>query len=77
MSTPTTEPPLLIAAMVADAIAGIGYAFVEDDKIEELAQTLDSFFATQGIPTNCSQAVEYFQEVEEQIESRGGTVEPT
>jgi hypothetical protein len=63
--------------MVADAIAGIGYAFVEDDKIEEFAQALDSFFVAQGIPTDCTRAVEYLQEVQERIELCSGAVEAT
>jgi hypothetical protein len=64
-----TEPALQIAATLADTLGGIGYAFVEDENIEEFAKALNSFFVTQGIRTYRARAAEYFREVEE---LRGG-----
>ena len=41
-----------IAEQVAYCFAASGYAFVEDDKIEELTALLGSFLTVAGIPAN-------------------------
>lgn len=43
-----------IAEQVADCFSACGYAFVEDDKLEALAATLQSFLAVVGIPVNAA-----------------------
>ena len=43
MSIPKNDPLWRIAEQVADGISETGYAFIEDDKIEGLAATLQSF----------------------------------
>jgi hypothetical protein len=44
-----------IAEQVADCFADSGYAFVEEDKIEELAAVLGSFLSLAGIPSDAGQ----------------------
>jgi hypothetical protein len=41
-----------IAEQVADCFADSGYAFVEQDKIDGLADMLNSFLTVAGIPVN-------------------------
>lgn len=54
----TPENPLhRIAEQVADCFAGSGYAFVEQDKIDGLALTLNSFLTVAGIPVNPQKGV--------------------
>ncbi|MCA2216285.1 hypothetical protein [Jidongwangia harbinensis] len=45
-----TDPITEIAEQVADCFSERGYAFVEDDHIEALAETLKCFLKTAGIP---------------------------
>ncbi|MBG0568164.1 hypothetical protein [Actinoplanes aureus] len=47
-----------IADLVADCLSERGYAFVEEDKIDALAATLEAFLLTAGIPTNASEVGE-------------------
>ncbi|GGN93944.1 hypothetical protein GCM10010112_82790 [Actinoplanes lobatus] len=39
-----------MAERVADTLAGHGYAFVEEDRIDALAATLQAFLVTAGLP---------------------------
>jgi hypothetical protein len=41
-----------IAEQVADGCAERGYAFIEDDKVDDLALVLDSFLTAAGIPVH-------------------------
>ena len=52
MGTERCDPLHQIAEQVADCFAELGYAFVEDDKIEGLAELLGSFLTVAGIPVN-------------------------
>ena len=45
----SSDPMLTIADSVTDSLSQCGYAFVEDDKVEALADTLKSFLKTAGI----------------------------
>ncbi|RZU51741.1 hypothetical protein EV385_3574 [Krasilnikovia cinnamomea] len=46
------DPLIEIAEKVAFCFSERGYAFVEDDKVEALADTLGSFLKTAGIPVH-------------------------
>ena len=52
MDTEVDDPIVSIAAHVADCLSASGYAFVEDDKIEDLADALRDFLDGAGIPFN-------------------------
>ena len=45
-----SDPLRHLAEQVADCFAGSGHAFIEDDKIDGLADLLRSFLAVAGIP---------------------------
>ncbi|MEU4420308.1 hypothetical protein AB0F81_06750 [Actinoplanes sp. NPDC024001] len=51
MSVESEEPLHTIAGQVADLLSQRGYAFVEDDKVDSLAATLQAFLNAAGIPT--------------------------
>jgi len=52
MGVLSNDPMIGIADAVAYCFSQPGYAFVEDDKLEALADTLRSFLKTAGIPVN-------------------------
>ncbi|WP_412748168.1 hypothetical protein [Krasilnikovia sp. M28-CT-15] len=52
MNAPSCDPLIDIAEQVAFCFSERGYAFVEDDKVEALADTLRSFLKTAGIPVH-------------------------
>ena len=56
MSANERDPLRHIAEQVADCFAESGFAFVEDDRIDELAALLGSFLSAAGIPASPSQA---------------------
>ena len=56
MSIPKNDPIWLIAERVADSISDTGYAFIEDDKIDGLAATLQSFLLVARIPVHAADA---------------------
>lgn len=49
MTVQSTDPMLIIADAVTDSLSQCGYAFVEDDMVEALADTLKSFLKTAGV----------------------------
>ncbi|WP_412748807.1 hypothetical protein [Krasilnikovia sp. M28-CT-15] len=49
MDVENKDPLMDIAEQVADWLADRGYAFVEDDKLPALADTLRAFLRTAGI----------------------------
>jgi hypothetical protein len=53
---PSIDPMLIIADSVTDSLSQCGYAFVEDDKVEALADTLKSFLKAAGIPAHPEEA---------------------
>ena len=52
MGVKGSDPLHHIAEQVADRFAESGYAFVEDAKIDGLAEVLGSFLTVAGIPVN-------------------------
>jgi hypothetical protein len=52
MATNGKDPLLPIAELVADRIGENGYAFVEDDQLDDLVVILHSFLTTAGVPIN-------------------------
>ena len=52
MSTSANDPIIGIAATVAYCFSRDGYAFIEDEHLEALADTLKSFLKTAGISVN-------------------------
>jgi hypothetical protein len=56
MGTGSIDPLRRAAGQVADCLAGSGYAFIEDDKLEALAATLRSFLLRAGIAVEQGQA---------------------
>jgi hypothetical protein len=52
MATNGRDPLLPIAELVADRIGENGYAFVEDDQLDEMVVVLRSFLTTAGVPIN-------------------------
>jgi hypothetical protein len=46
------DPLRHVAGRVADCLSMSGYAFVEDDKVETLAEVLQTFLTVTGIPVN-------------------------
>ncbi|BCY09648.1 hypothetical protein [Actinoplanes sp. L3-i22] len=48
----TTTTPKGIATAVACLMADHGFAFVEDDRVDALAATLEAFLAAAGLPVN-------------------------
>jgi hypothetical protein len=52
VTVPRSDPMLIIAESMNDILSECGYAFVEDDKIEALADTVRSFLKTAGIPVD-------------------------
>ncbi|MFI6075824.1 hypothetical protein ACIA5C_30150 [Actinoplanes sp. NPDC051343] len=52
MATDGKDPLLSIAELVADRIAENGYAFVEDNQLDDLAVAIHSFLTTAGISIN-------------------------
>ncbi|WP_412743361.1 hypothetical protein [Krasilnikovia sp. MM14-A1004] len=52
MNAQSCDPLIEIAEQVAFCFAERGYAFVEDDKVEALADTLRSFLKAAGIPVH-------------------------
>jgi hypothetical protein len=56
MTVLSSDPMLTIADQVTYCLSQYGYAFVEDDKVEALADTLKSFLKTAGIPINEEEA---------------------
>ncbi|GIF37459.1 hypothetical protein BC793_104127 [Actinoplanes xinjiangensis] len=47
-----SDPLWRAAQQAADCLSQAGYAFVEDDRIEGLATTVQRFLESVGIPTN-------------------------
>jgi hypothetical protein len=58
MSVTTGDPMIAIADSVAYCLSQCGYAFIEDDKVEALADTLKSFLKTADIPVDATAAAE-------------------
>jgi hypothetical protein len=55
----STDPMIDIADAVSALLADGGVAFVEDDHVEALADTLSAFFKTAGIPIDQALAVAF------------------
>jgi hypothetical protein len=51
-SDPADAPLRWAAWQVADSLSDAGYAFIEDDKVEDLATALRSFLHTAGVPVS-------------------------
>ena len=56
MNVKERDPLRRIAEQVADCFAYSGYAFIEDNHIEGLANLLGSFLTVAGIPSNTADA---------------------
>lgn len=61
MTAPDADPVMCVARSVSATMAGVGFAFVVDDRLEALADTLKAFFKTTGIPTHEARAAEYYR----------------
>jgi hypothetical protein len=62
MTVLSSDPMLTIADQVTYCLSQCGYAFVEDDKVEALADTLKSFLKTAGISVNEAEAAAHLAE---------------
>jgi hypothetical protein len=62
MTILSNDPIVTIADQVTYCLSQCGYAFVEDDKVEALADTLKSFLKTAGIPFNEADAAAHLAE---------------
>jgi hypothetical protein len=62
MAVLSNDPILRIANQVTYCLSQCGYAFVEDDQVEALADTLKSFLNAAGIPVNEAEAAARFAE---------------
>jgi hypothetical protein len=58
MTVHREDPIMEIAEKVTYCFSQSGYAFVEDDEVEALAEALRSFLHTSGIPIHVGTAVE-------------------
>ena len=63
MMAPQADPMMAVAEAVSDLIGDIGFAFVEDDHLQALADTLRAFLQTAGIPTDDARTAVLYREV--------------
>jgi hypothetical protein len=68
VALPADDPIVQIADSVADLMAGNGYAFVEEDRREELAIALQSFLDSAGIIVDPGHVRNYYRKVAAQSE---------
>jgi glyoxylate utilization-related uncharacterized protein len=62
MNVVNGDPLLVIADRVTYCLSECGYAFIEDDKVDALADTLKAFLKAAGIPINEAEAAPYLAE---------------
>lgn len=55
-----TDPMIDLALAFSTLVGQIGFAFVEDEHLEVLADALREFFTSVGIPINEEMAVAYY-----------------
>jgi hypothetical protein len=65
----STDPMIDIADAVSALLADTGVAFVEDDHVEALADTLSAFFKTADIPIDQALAVAFSQRTTEGMQA--------
>ena len=61
MNSLQPNPIMDIAVSVACTLSDAGYAFVEDDKLEALADTLGSFLRSAEIPVHDEPCITHYQ----------------
>jgi|tagenome__1003787_1003787.scaffolds.fasta_scaffold20036812_2 hypothetical protein len=58
------DPMMDVASAVSALFGDTGYAFVEDDQLDALADTLKAFLKTAGIPTDDARAAAFYRGVD-------------
>jgi len=64
MTGTSTDPIFDLAVVVADLLADAGMAFVEDDRVGALGETLTDFLAREHLAVDTDRGAAYFREAE-------------
>jgi len=60
MGDPSEDPLISLASAISDLFGEIGFAYLDDEKVEALADTLRAFFKAAEISIDEARASEHF-----------------